>query len=58
MSKQGLDLWLDIKDQELYKVVGLKYVKKILNIRYGMKNYNNKAKCKVRDKSYGRLEET
>lgn len=42
---------------QFYKAVGPGYIREISDIRYGMKNYDNKAKCKceVKDESYGRI---
>lgn len=44
MLRPGLDLWLDIKDLQLYKTISLEYVRDISDIGYKMKNYNNKTK--------------
>lgn len=39
MLKLGLELWLDAKDLQLCKTIDLKYIKKILGVRYKIKNY-------------------
>lgn len=31
--RPGSNLWLDVKDLQLYRIIGLKYMKKISNIR-------------------------
>lgn len=37
--RSGSDLWLDVNNLQLYRIIGLKYVKEITNIRYKIKNY-------------------
>lgn len=55
MSKLGSDLWLDIRNLQLYKAVGLNYVREIFGIKYEIKKYDNKTKCKTKNKSCGRI---
>lgn len=38
-----------MKNLQLCRTGGLKYIKKVPDIRYEMKNYNNRAKGKVED---------
>lgn len=40
---------------QLYKVIGSKYLKDISDIKYGMGNYNNKAKYNTKNRSFGRI---
>lgn len=57
MSKSGFDLWFNVKNLQLYKTESLEYVREISSIRYKIENYDNKAKCEVKDKSCRRLED-
>lgn len=36
---------------QLYRALGLEFVKEISRIRYNMENYDNKVKCKAEDRS-------
>lgn len=53
--RSGSDIWLHIRDLQLYWAISLKYVKKVSSIRYGIKNYDDKAKCKAKNKSCRRI---
>lgn len=41
----------------MYRTVNLEYIGEISNIRYGLKNYDDKVKCKceTEDESYKRI---
>lgn len=42
---------------QLYKTEYLKYIKEIFGIKYGINNYNVKAKCNAKDEIIGKLED-
>lgn len=54
-SKPNLDLWLKIRNLQLYGGIGLEYVKEVFGIGYKIKNYNNKTKCKTEYESYDKI---
>lgn len=51
------DLWLDIKNIQLCRAEDFNYVREISHIRYKIENYNDKAKCKTKDRSCKRLKD-
>lgn len=51
MSRPDSDLLLNIRNLQLYKNKRLKYVNEISSIRYRIKNYDDKIKCKAKDRS-------
>lgn len=55
MWKFDSDLWLNVKNLHLYRAISLEHDKKILDIRYKIKNYDNKVKYKAKDKSYKKI---
>lgn len=48
-------MWLDIKNVQLCRALGLEFVKEISRIRYNIENYDNKVKCKAEDRSCGKI---
>lgn len=51
ISKLGFDMWLVIKYLQLYKNISSKYVKKVLNIRYRIKENRDDAKYETENRS-------
>lgn len=58
MSKPDSDFGLSVKNLWVCRIEDLKYAREISGVRYWIKNYNNKVKCKAKDESYERLEDT
>lgn len=53
-----LNYWLYIKDLQLYRAVNPKYIRKIFDVKYEIKNNNNKTECEAKDKDVKRSEDT
>lgn len=51
MSKPSLDLWLDVKNLQLYRAISSKYVREVSDVRYGIENNDDKSKCKLEYRS-------
>lgn len=54
-SRPDLDLWLDVKNQQLYRVMSSEYVRVVSGMEYKIKNYDDKIKCEEKDRSYRRI---
>lgn len=46
---------LDANNQQLYRVMGKEYVRKIFAVKYKVENYDNKIKYKAKNKSCGKI---
>lgn len=57
-SRLGTNLWLDIRDLQLYKTVSPEYIREVSCIIYKIENYNDKTKYKTKDTNYERLKDT
>lgn len=55
ISKLGSNLWLGVKNMQLCKVVGSKYIRGVSDKKYKMENYDDKTKCKAKDWSCGKM---
>lgn len=41
----------------MYKTKRLEYIREVFDLKYRIKNYDSKIKCKAIDKSYERLKD-
>lgn len=48
-------MWLDTMNLWLCKIINLEYIREVFGVEYRMKNYNDKAKCKIEDGGYEKI---
>lgn len=48
-------MWLGKKNLQLYRALGLEYIRKLFGKRYEINNYNNSTKYKSKDENYEKI---
>lgn len=56
MLRPGSDFGLNLRNLQLYRVVGLEYVREVFGIEYKIENYDNKVECEVENKGCKKIE--